>query len=145
MKHIVLYLFIALGFIACTKSKEAKLSEIQEFEKSEKTGTSDGLAELAKLHESYGKEYEDETANNYLYAAAQYYFYENKNTEATPLLSEYISRDDSSERFRNAAINLAMLHGKATEFDKADELISEVLDKDLPTAAQWQDVIGLYE
>ena len=65
----------------------------------------------------------------YPYTAGQYYFYENNLGEAQILLTEYITRDDSTDRFRNAAINLALVHTKATEFGKADDLISEVLEE----------------
>lgn len=108
-------------------------------------GTPEGLQQLAALHKEYGMSYKDPEATNYLYAAAQYYFYENKLGDAKPLLTEYISRDDSTERFRNAAINLAIVHSKETDFASAHDLISEVLEKDLPSPAQWQDIIKLYE
>lgn len=145
MKNILLIILIASTIVGCTESKEGKLQAINELQKSDEMGTTEGLAKLAILHKEYGMKYNDPEGTNYLYAAAQYYFYENKLGEAKPLLIEYITRDDSTERFRNAAVNLAILHSKETDFDKADELISEVLDKDLPSPAQWQDIIKLYE
>ena len=42
MKNIPFILF-ALFIISCTKSQESLLAEIQVFEKSEKTGTQEGL------------------------------------------------------------------------------------------------------
>jgi tetratricopeptide (TPR) repeat protein len=144
MNKSLLLVFAVFTLAACSKSQESMLAKIAEFEKSEKTGTKEGLAELAKMHKAYGLKYQDAQANDYLYAAGQYYYYENNTEEAKTLLNEYLTRDDSTERFRNAAVNLALLHGKAGEFTHADELISEVLDKDLPTAAQWQDIIELY-
>ena len=145
MKKTYLFLSIVLLAFACTPSQDAMKAEITDLEKSEKTGTKEGLAELAVLHKNYGMNYTDVEANNYLYAAGQYYFYENNGTEAMPLLTEYISRDDSTDRYRNAAINLAILHGKAADYAEMDNLISDVLDDDLPTAAQWQDIVKLYE
>jgi TolA-binding protein len=142
-KLILLSISVAL-LAACSNSQESMLSQIADFEKSDKTGTQEGLAELAELHKAYGLKYKDGQANDYLYAAAQYYYYE-KKAGAAELLAEYISRDDSTDRFRNAAINLAIANGAAGKHTQADELISEVLDKDLPTAAQWQDVIKLYQ
>jgi tetratricopeptide (TPR) repeat protein len=145
MKKTTVIIALCGLMAACSPSQEAELAKIAEFEKSEKTGTKEGLEELALLHKTYGMKYTDAQANDYLYAAGQYYFYENNLGEAQILLTEYISRDDSTDRFRNAAINLALVHTKATEFGKADDLISEVLDDNLPTAAQWQDVIKIYE
>lgn len=145
MKNILPILLVASTMMACTDSKEAKLQKINELQQSDEMGTTEGLAELAELHKNYGMKYSDSEGNNYLYAAAQYFFYENKLGEAKPLLTEYISRDDSTERFRNAAINLAVLHSKETDFKTADDLISEVLEKDLPSPAQWQDIIKMYE
>jgi len=145
MKKITVIIALCGLMAACSPSQESALAKIAEFEKSEKTGTKEGLEELALLHKAYGMQYTDAQANDYLYAAGQYYFYENNLGEAQILLTEYISRDDSTDRFRNAAINLALVHTKATEFGKADDLISEVLEDDLPTAAQWQDVIKIYE
>lgn len=145
MKNILSIFTLACLLAACSPSQESQLATIAEFEKSEKTGTKDGLAELAQLHKSYGMKYTDAQANDYLYAAGQYYFYEKNFGEAQNVLTEYISRDDSTDRFINAAINLAVVHAKATEFDKADDLISEVLEDDLPTPAQWQDVIRIYQ
>jgi tetratricopeptide (TPR) repeat protein len=145
MYKALLPIMAAFTLLSCSQSQESMLKQIADFEKSEKTGTKDGLAELAKMHKAYGLKYEDAEANNYLYAAAQYYYYENNTTEAESLLTQYITRDDSTERYRNAAINLATLYGKANKYAEADDLISELLDKDLPTAAQWQDVIKLYE
>jgi len=145
MKNTLLLILTLAILVGCSKSKENKLAEINELEKSEQMGTPEGLAQLAGLHKEYGMSYKDAEGNNYLYAAAQYYFYENKYGEAKPLLAEYITRDDSTERFKNAAINLAILHGKETDFTSADELISEVLEKDLPSPAQWQDIIKLYQ
>ena len=81
MKNIPFILF-ALFIISCTKSQESLLAEIQAFEKSEKTGTQEGLEELSKLHKNYGLKYSDIEANNYLYAAAQYYYYENDTAES---------------------------------------------------------------
>jgi tetratricopeptide (TPR) repeat protein len=144
MKNIPFILF-ALFIISCTKSQESLLAEIQVFEKSEKTGTQEGLEELSKLHKYYGLKYSDTKANSYLYAAAQYYFYENDTTESIDLLSEYITRDDSSDRYRNAAINLAIMHAREHQYDKSQDLINEILDKNLPTPAQWQDIIKLYQ
>jgi tetratricopeptide (TPR) repeat protein len=120
-------------------------SEISEFEKSEKTGTKEGLAELALMHKNYGMKYTDADANNYLYAAGQYYFYENNLNEAKPILTEYISRDDSTERYRNASMNLAIAHSQSGDYEKVDNLISDLLEDKLPTAAQWQDIVKLYE
>ena len=145
MNKVIVYVLAAFALVSCGQSQESMLAEIAAFENSEKTGTKEGLAELALLHKAYGIKYEDAQANDYLYAAAQYYYYEKNTAEAESLLTQYITRDDSTERFRNAAINLAILNGKAGKFTEADDLISEVLDKDLPTAAQWQDVIKLYE
>ena len=146
MKKTILYLSIILLAVACTPSQDAMKMEISEFEKSEKTGTKEGLSELATLHKNYGLKYTDAEANNYLYAAGQYYFYENNSAEAMPLLIEYLSRDDSTDRFRNAAINLAILHGKVPAYEQVDTLISRILDTDNPpTAAQWQDIVKLYE
>ncbi|PCJ66332.1 MAG: hypothetical protein COA58_06030 [Bacteroidetes bacterium] len=145
MKNLIIVLSL-IGFLtACSPSQESQLIKINEFQQSEKTGTKEGLKELAILHKNYGLKYSDTEANNLLYAAGQYYFYENNLDEAKTLLTEYITRDDSTERFRNAAINLAILHGKATEFIKADDLISEVLEKNSPSSAQWQDIIKLYK
>ena len=144
MKKIPLILF-TLFIISCTKSQESLLAEIQAFEKSEKTGTQEGLKELALLHKNYGLKYSDSEANNYLYAAAQYYFYENDTSESINLLSEYITRDDSTDRYRNAAINLAIMYARKHEYDKSQDLIAEILDNNLPTPAQWQDIIKLYQ
>ena len=144
MKKIPLILF-TLFIISCTKSQESLLAEIQAFEKSEKTGTQEGLEELSKLHKNYGLKYSDIEANNYLYAAAQYYYYENDTAESINLLSEYITRDDSSDRYRNAAINLAIMYARRHEYDKSQDLIAEILDNNLPTPAQWQDIIKLYQ
>ena len=138
-------ILLTLFIISCTKSQESLLAEIQSFEKSEKTGTQEGLEELALLHKNYGLKYSDSEANNYLYAAAQYYFYENDTSESIYLLSEYITRDDSSDRYRNAAINLAIMFGRKHEYDKSQDLIAEILDNNLPTPAQWQDIIKLYQ
>jgi len=145
MKKITVIIALCLLMTACSPSQESALAKIAEFEKSEKTGTKEGLVELALLHKAYGMKYTDAQANDYLYAAGQYYFYENNLGEAQILLTEYISRDDSTDRFRNAAVNLALLHTKVADFGKADELITKVLEDDLPTAAQWQDVIKIYE
>ena len=144
MKKIPLILF-TLFIISCTKSQESLLAEIQAFERSEKTGTQKGLEELSKLHKNYGLKYSDIEANNYLYAAAQYYYYENDTAESINLLSEYITRDDSSDRYRNAAINLAIMYARRHEYDKSQDLIAEILDNNLPTPAQWQDIIKLYQ
>lgn len=145
MKKTYILVLLTAAFAACTDSKETKLEKIAEYQKSEEMGTPDGLAKLAKMHKDYGMEYTDAEGNNYLYASAQYYYYENNWGEAKTLLAEYISRDDSTERFRNAAINLAIIHSRETDFSAADKLISEVLEKDLPSPAQWQDIIKLYE
>lgn len=144
MKKIYI-LLIAASLTACTESKENKLEEIAALSQSEAMGKSEGLAQLAQLHKEYGMIYNDAQANEYLYSAGQYYFYENNLEEAKPLLTLYISRDDSTDLFRNAAINLATAHRKDANFLAADELISEVLEKELPTPAQWQDVIKIYE
>ncbi|MBT8327136.1 MAG: hypothetical protein KJP21_05400 [Bacteroidia bacterium] len=120
------------------------MKAITSLEQSEKRGTENGLKELASLHGKYGMKYNDSLANDYLYAAAQYYFYENNYDESKSMLFEYISRDDSTERFRNAALNLAQIQAKEGKYKQADELVSETLDKMLPTSAQWQDIIGLY-
>lgn len=140
--HIVL---ITAMLAACTKSKETKLDEIAALSRSEAMGKPEGLAKLAQLHKDYGSAYDDAQANEYLYSAGQYYFYENNLEEAKPLLNLYISRDDSTDRFRNAAINLATAYRKDSNFVAADELVSAVLDKSIPTPAQWQDVIKIYE
>ena len=145
MKKILLILIAVSTMAACSKSKEDKLNTIYELQKSEAMGTTEGLAQLASLHKIYGMSYSDAEGNNFLYAAAQYYFYENKFDEAKPLLAEYIVRDDSTERFRNAAINLAVLLADQADFSSANDLISAVLKKDLPTSAQWHDIIKLYE
>lgn len=139
------FLILTLLILGCSQNQESQLSEIQIFEKSEKTGTQEGLKELALLHKNYGLKYNDTEANNYLYAAAQYYFFENDTLESIPLLSEYIMRDDSSDRYRNAAINLAVMYSRITEYEKSQDLINEILDKNLPTPAQWQDIIKLYQ
>lgn len=144
MKNYTVYILLAATFFACSDSKESLLGEIRSYDNSDKLGTEEGLKELASLHKSYGTKYKDAEANNFLYAAAQYYYYENNVDEAAPLLAEYITRDDSSERFKNAAINLAILKSKSKKYDMADELISEVLEKDLPSTAQWQDIIRIY-
>lgn len=147
MKNVTIYnlLAIVVFFAACAKSQEDKLAEIREIEASEKAGTTEGLKEIAALHKAYGLEYEDAEANELLYAAGQYYFFEHEYEEAKPLLEEYLTRDDSSERYRNATVNLAILHGEQENYTEADKLISSLLDTDLPTAAQWQDIIKLYE
>jgi tetratricopeptide (TPR) repeat protein len=140
------YILLLSAFIlACTPSQESQLEEIQAFEKSEKTATKEGLEKLALLHKNYGLKYQDEIANNYLYAAAQHYFYEQDTGESIALLSEYITRDDSSDRYRNAAINLAIMYARQHKYEQTEELIAELLDKNLPTHAQWQDIITLYE
>ena len=145
MKKILLLLIAASTMVACSKNKEDKRTAINELQKSEVMGTTEGLAQLANLHKEYGLSYNDAEGNSYLYAAAQYYFYENKFGEAQPLLTAYIARDDSTERFRNAALNLAILLANEANFSSADDLISAVLEKGLPSPAQWQDIIKLYE
>ncbi len=141
-------LILALTFttlVACTDSKEDKYQRIVDLEQSDELNSTEGLAKLAKMHQDYGMEYADAEANNYLYAAAQFYYYENKFGDAKPLLSEYIKRDDSTERYRNAALNLANIYSVETDFDNSDQLITAVLDKEIPTPAQWQDIIKLYQ
>ncbi|MGB1037296.1 MAG: tetratricopeptide repeat protein [Bacteroidia bacterium] len=144
MKKYTFYLMLAATLFACSNNQESLLAEIRSYDNSDKLGTEEGLKELASLHKAYGSKYKDAEANNFLYAAAQYYFYENNVEEAAPLLAEYITRDDSTERFRNAAINLAILKSQSKKYNMADELISEVLDRDVPSAAQWQDIIKIY-
>ena len=145
IKKILLLLFAASTLVACSKSKADKRNAINKLQKSEAMGTTEGLNQLAILHKEYGMSYDDAEGNNYLYAAAQYYFYEKEFDEAKPLLAAYINRDDSTEQFRNAALNLAVLFANKADFSSADDLISAVLEKGLPSAAQWQDIIKLYE
>ena len=61
------------------------------------------------------------------------------------MLSEYISRDDSSNRYRNATVNLALLYAKNNNYTTSVSLINALIDNTLPTPAQWQDIIKLYE
>lgn len=143
-KHILLICTVAL-MASCSPSKEDLLEKINAMEQAENKATPEGLAELAEMHKNYGLKYKDAQANNYLYAAAQFYYYENDTINAEKLLSEYISRDDSTERYRNAILNLAIVHSKKQEHQKADELISEMLDQSPPTPAQWQDIRKMYE
>lgn len=143
-KYIIYSLLIAVLFTACEGKQAKLLGKIKAIENSEKIGTKEGLAELAKLHAEYGTSFNDSSANDYLYAAAQYYFYENNADESERLLSAYLLRDDSTERFRNAAINLAKLYADKKEFAQADDLISEVLDKSIPTNMQWNDLLSIY-
>ena len=139
------FILLLLLILGCSQNRESQLAEIQAFEKSEKTGTQEGLKELALLHKNYGLAYSDTEANNFLYAAGQYYFYENDTSESIQLLSEYITRDDSSNRYRKAAINLAIMYSRTNQYDQSQDLINEILDKNLPTPAQWQDIIKLYQ
>ena len=144
MNKTLLLVIISVSLFSCMNKQEKLLNAITSLEQSEKRGTDEGLKELAALHAKYGMAYSDSVANDYLYAAGQYYFYENNLEESKALLFEYISRDDSTERFRNAALNLAQIQVKNKKYSQADELVSETLDKMLPTSAQWQDIIGLY-
>jgi tetratricopeptide (TPR) repeat protein len=143
-KYILYTLFAGLLLASCEGKQAKLLGKIKAIENSEKIGTKDGLAELAKLHAEYGTSFNDSAANDYLYAAAQYYFYENNAEESKRLLLAYLLRDDSTERFRNAAINLAKIHADEKEFGKADDLVSEVLDKVQPTNMQWGDILSIY-
>lgn len=145
MKKTIILTIAILSLWACGPNQESQLEEIRTFEKSDKIGTDEGLKELAKMHKTYGMKYNDAEANNYLYAAAQYYFYEQNMEEAKELLNAYISRDDTSDRFQNAALNIAILYSKEKNYGAADDLVSEVLDQHLPTAAQWQEVITIYQ
>ena len=90
MQKITVIIALCGLMAACSPSQEAELAKIAEFEKSEKTGTKEGLEELALLHKAYGMEYTDAQANDYLYAAGQYYFYEKlikfKRRNSTPTL-----------------------------------------------------------
>lgn len=144
MKYTFICL-LALAVVSCSKSQEQQLSEIRDLEKSEDISTSEGLEKLAQLHEAYGLAYTDAEANSFLYAAGQYYFFEGNFDKAKDLLARYIIRDDSSERYRNAAVNLARSHAQDSSFSESDKLITTLLDKDLPTAAQWQDIITIYQ
>jgi tetratricopeptide (TPR) repeat protein len=144
MNKILITLFIALIFSACESKKDSLLSSIIELESSEKRGTVEGLKELAKLHAEYGLNYHDSISNNYLYSAGTYYYYEKDIEQSKTLLFEYISRDDSSERFRIAALNLANIHAKESKYNQADELISEILDQQLPNYQQWQNITTIY-
>lgn len=144
MKYIIIC-FLAFTVVSCSKSQEQKLADIRDLEKSEDVSTEEGLEKLAELHEAYGLEYTDAEANSFLYAAGQYHFFEGNTAKAKELLTSYIERDDSSERYRNAAINLARSYAKDSLFSESDKLISTLLDKDLPTAAQWQDIITIYQ
>lgn len=145
MKHLYIVGICCLILAGCAPSQEDQLAKIREIEKSEKSGTEEGLKEIAKLHKDYGMKYQDAEANNLLYAAAQYYFFEDEHSKSELLFKEYLSRDDSSERYRNAMINLAMVYGVQEKYVEADTLITKLLDTDLPTAAQWQDIIKLYQ
>ncbi len=130
--------------VACKNNQEKLLDKINAIELEDKLGTPEGLAELAELHSEYGLKYHNEQANNFLYSAAHYYFYEGKKDRAKNLLFEYISRDDSTDRFRNSAINLSKLLSDEEKRNHADELISETIESQLPTSAQWQDIIAIY-
>ncbi|MEY2925513.1 MAG: Outer rane lipoprotein [Bacteroidota bacterium] len=145
MKYTIYALIVAVLFTACEGKQAKLLGKIKAIESSEKIGTKEGLAELAKLHAEYGTSFNDSAANDYLYAAAQYYFHEENKEESKRLLLAYLQRDDSTDRFRNAAINLAKLYADEKEFTKADDLISETLDKSLPTNMQWNDILSIYE
>ena len=144
MKNTILLVILSFSLFACMNKQEKLLKSITDLEQSDQRGTEEGLKKLAQLHGEYGMSYTDSAANDYLYAAAQYYYYEGNYDESKPMLFEYISRDDSSERFRNAALNLAQIQAKEQKYSQADELVSETLDKMLPTSAQWQDIILLY-
>ena len=120
LKNLLYVMLVGLILFACEGKQAKLLSKIKAIENSEKIGTKEGLAELAKLHAEYGTSFNDSAANDYLYAAAQYYFYENNAEESERLLLAYLLRDDSTERFRNAAINLAKIHADEKEFGKAE-------------------------
>lgn len=143
MNRLIL-ITLALSLFACTDQKAKLLEKIKSVEQSDKMGTEEGLDELAKLHAKYGVKYEDETANGYLYAAGQYYYYDSNYSKSKDLLYRYISRDDSSKQFKNAAWNLALIEAKNKEFTKAEELVAEVLDKQAPTVKQWSYLIEAY-
>ncbi len=130
---------------SCQNRTEQLLSEIQEIEKSEKRGTPEGLKELAALHAEYGLDNHDSISNEYLYSAGMYYFMENDYDQAETLFFEYISRDDSTERFKMATLFLAKVLASEKRYSEADELISEVLEQHLPNYQQWHEIIALYD
>jgi tetratricopeptide (TPR) repeat protein len=143
MYKFILILF-AVTLFACTDQQTRLLEKIKDIEQSDKIGTEEGLDELAALHAKYGVKYDDETANGYLYAAGQYYYYDSNYSKSKDLLYRYISRDDSSKEFKNAAWNLALIEAQNQEYDKAEELVAEVLDKQVPSMKQWRYLIEAY-
>jgi len=144
MKKLTVIL-LSVFFGACSPNQASQLAEIQKLEQSASLSTREGLNKLAQLHKEYGLRYIDSTANNYLYAAGQHYFFERDTHTSITLLSEYILRDDSSNRYRNATVNLALLYAKNNNYTTSVSLINALIDNTLPTPAQWQDIIKLYE
>lgn len=144
MKRSYIIWLILLTLTACTGKQERLSTAIHKLEQSEDVGEPETLKELASLYAEYGMAFHDSIAARYLYSAATFYYQEKDSDKATDLYFEFLSRDDSSELFRNAAINLAELLSKEGDYTMANDLISEMLDKQIPSYQQWLTIAGIY-
>ncbi len=143
-KYVIILLSIVL-VSACTNPQEKLFRQIKNMEQSDTIGTPEGLAALAELHKEYGLKYEDSMANNYLYAAAMYYFFSKDKSSSKALFLEYITRGDSQERQRNAYYSLANIYGENQQYDSFDIMSDLLIDNHVPSPQQWRTLLNFYE
>lgn len=134
-------------FAACSKTdpKSALFKQIKELEQSDTMGTPEGLDALAKLHREYGMLYDDSLANTYLYSAAMFHYYSEDKESAKPMLTEFITRADSSIRMRNALFALADLYYNGDALDSFENTTDVLLDQYVPTPQQMSILAKIYD